>query len=169
MARTPVRPLAPNPADGRSSHASPGRWPRPRTRTAPCSRGISCSCGSRGVRSRPGRVSAVGAMKTRMGGGPGCRRRTRRRVPWPASRPGSFRAGPWGTEQYHAPRRGYGSIAKHLGLPPLAGAGRLRGKQGGSICRSPAPVPFLPRIPPRSGVPAVEPHDPFADVVVRDP
>ena len=57
----------------------------------------------------------------------------------------------------------------HLGLPPLAGAGRLRGKQGSSICRSPAPVPFLPRIPPRSGVPAVEPHDPFADVVVRDP
>lgn len=68
MARTPVRPLAPNPADGRSSHASPGRWPRPRTRTAPCSRGISCSCGSRGVRSRPGRVSTVGAMKTRTGG-----------------------------------------------------------------------------------------------------
>ena len=100
---------------------------------------------------------------------PRCRRRTRRRVPRPASRPGSSRAGPWGTEQYHAPRRGYGSIAKHLGLPPLAGAGRLRGKQGGSICRSPAPVPFLPRIPPRSGVPAVEPHDPFADVVVRDP
>ena len=101
MARTPVRPLAPNPADGRSSHASPGRWPRPRTRTAPWSRGISCSCGSRGVRSRPGRVSAVDAMKTRTGGGPGCRHRTRRRVPWPASRPGSFRAGPWGTEQYH--------------------------------------------------------------------